>query len=128
MKSKLVMALSWVLVFLLGAVAGAVSHYLYARQAKPAVVQKNRLKQGEVLDQMATMLQLDAKQKESLKVIFDQSRQRYKALGEQYKPQWEAIREEGNEQIKQILRPDQRKKFVDFLEKVAAKQQAPHNH
>ena len=36
MKSKFGIALLWVLVFLLGGVAGAVSHFLYQEHAKPA--------------------------------------------------------------------------------------------
>ena len=131
MKSKLGMALSWVLVFLLGAVAGTVGHFLYARQAKPAVTQKAPTQPGEILDRMANMLQLDNTQKDSLKTIFAQSRQKYqalneqfkpqyRALNEQYRPQWESIRNGANEQIKQILRPDQKDKFEAFLKKVAA--------
>jgi len=120
MKSKLGMALSWVLVFLLGAVAGSVGHSLYTRQEKPVVAQKASQKPGEILDRVATNLRLDAQQKESLKTIFAQSRQKYQTLGEQYKPQWEAIRDTTNDQIKLILRPDQREKFEAFLKKVAA--------
>jgi uncharacterized membrane protein len=121
MKSKLGIALSWILVFLLGAIAGTVGHCLYTRQAKPAAAQMTPPKPGEILDKLADMLQLDAQQKESLKAIFANSRQKYQALHEEYKPRWEAIRDDGNEQIKQILRPDQKAKFEAFLEKVAAK-------
>ncbi len=131
MKSKLGMALSWILVFLLGAVSGGIGLYLYARQVKPAVFQATPPKSGDILDRMANKLQLDAQQKESLKAIFASSRQKYQALNEQYKPQyrvlneqytpqWESIRNETNEQIKQILRPDQKVKFEAFLKKVAA--------
>ena len=125
------MALSWILVFLLGVVAGTVGHFLYARQAKSAVTQKTPTQPGEILDRMANMLQLDNTQKESLKTIFAQSRQRYQALNEQfkpqyrtlneqYRPQWELIRNEANEQIKRILRPDQKEKFEAFLKKLAS--------
>jgi flagellar motility protein MotE (MotC chaperone) len=131
MKSKLGLTLSLVFVFLLGAVSGAVGLYLYARQVKPAVFQVTQQKPGKILDQMATMLELDGQQKESLKAIFAQSRQRYQALNEQFKPQykglneqyrpiWESIRDETNERIKQILRPDQKTKFEAFLKNVAA--------
>jgi len=118
MKSKLGITLSWVLVFLLGAVSGAVGHYLYRDHVKPAVAPMTPPKPGAILDRMANMLRLDTQQKESLKTIFAQSRERYRALGQQYRPQWETIRNETNEQIKQILRPDQRAKFEEFLKRV----------
>jgi hypothetical protein len=117
MKSKLVIVSSWVIVFLLGAVAGAVGHYLYREPLKPAAVPMPPAKPGAILDRMANMLQLDAQQKETLKSIFAESRQKYRALGQQYRPQWEAIRDETDEQIKQILRTEQRARYEEFLKK-----------
>ncbi len=70
------------------------------------------------MERMAREFDLDPQQKDSLKGIFDQSRQRYRALGQEYRPQWEAIRNETDEQIKQILRPDQKAKYEEFLKKV----------
>jgi hypothetical protein len=126
MKSKLGITLSWIVVFLLGAVAGVVSHFLYQQRVKPTFVRPiTPLKPGSIVDGMAHYLELDAQQKESLKSIFEESRQHYSALGQKYRPvrkemdeQYRAVRNETNEKIKQILRPDQRAKFEDFLKKV----------
>jgi Spy/CpxP family protein refolding chaperone len=120
MKSKLGIALSWVFVFLLGAVAGAVGYNLYQKQLKPVTAATATPKPGTILDWMANELQLDAQQKQSLKSIFDQSRLRYRELGQRYRPRWEAIRKETDEQIKHILRPEQRAKFEEFLKKAYA--------
>jgi uncharacterized membrane protein len=128
MKSKLSVALLWILVFLLGGVSGAVTRYLYREHLKtpaPAVAQKPK----DIVEGMARELKLDAEQKESLKTIFGQTRQQVRALNQQYKPQYEAlnqqyrpkfqaIRNETDAKIRQILRPDQKELFEEFLKKV----------
>ncbi len=128
MKSKLSVALIWILVFVLGGVSGAVGHYLYSVHVKAATpTGQQRFK--EIVDGMARELNLDAQQKESLKAIFAQTRQQvrslnqeykpqYEALNKQYKPRFEAIRDESDEKIRKILRDDQRPRFEAFLKKV----------
>ena len=64
---------------------------------------------------LAQNLSLDEKQKEILKGIVDQSRDRYRVLSAQFRPQYETIRNETRQQIRQILREDQRARFEDFL-------------
>ena len=141
MKSKLAVALLWILVFLLGGVAGAVSHYLYWTHLRPfAPAGPPTL--DDIVNGMGRELKLDSKQKESLKAIFEKSFQQYfelnkkfgpqyealnkqylpqfEEINRQYRPEWEAIRNETDEKIKQILRPDQRAKYEDFLKKVYA--------
>ncbi len=125
MRSKLGIASLWVVVFLLGGVAGAVSHSLYREHFKAAAAAPTMPKPGEIVERMAREFNLDTQQKESLKNIFAESRQRYRALGQEYRPQWEAIRNETDEQIKQMLRPDQRTKYEEFLKKVNAMRLRP---
>jgi uncharacterized membrane protein len=116
MKSRLSIALLWILVFLMGGIAGAVSHYLYWEHFK---------KPPDIVEGMARELKLDALQKESLETIFEQSRKRYWALAQQFRPQYETIRNETDEQIKNILRADQRKRFEEFLKKVYSAPPSP---
>lgn len=135
MRSKLGIALLWVLVFLLGGIAGAVSHYLYWQKVKPPVP-AGILKAKDIQDGLAKVLDLDNQQKESLKTIFAKSKTQFRALNQEYKPKWEAIRKpfdaevmriraEFDEEVKTILRPDQRVKFEEFLKKVYATRPAP---
>lgn len=109
MKSKVSVALLGVLVFLLGGIAGAISHYIYLRYffAPPNVVEA-----------FARELKLDAGQKEQLRSIFNESRERYHALSQQFRPQYESIRNETDQQIRKILRDDQKAYFEEFLIKV----------
>ena len=120
MKSKWGIALSWILVFLLGAVAGSVSHSIYQERIKPTVATVTPPKRESIVNRMAREFNLDEQQKDSLKSIFAQSIQRYRMLGQQYRPQWETIRKETDDQIKKILRPDQRSKYEEFLKKAYA--------
>ncbi len=121
MRSKLSIAFLWILVFLLGGVAGAVSDYLYRAKKPVAVAPAAPPKPQDIIDGMARELRLDNQQKESLKAIFDQSGQRYRALRQQYRPQWDEIRNDTDEQIKGILHPDQKDRFEDFLKKAYSK-------
>ena len=79
----------WILVFLLGGVAGAVSDYLFRAKRPVAVAPAAPPKPKDIIDGVARELKLDNQQKESLKAIFAQSGQRYRALRQQYRPQWE---------------------------------------
>lgn len=124
MKSRVGIALLWILVFVLGGVAGAVSHYLYREHTKPARNAIVSVKPDDIINRMARDLKLDDEQVESLKSIFAQSRKKYRALHQQYQPQWEAIRNEADEQIKQMLNPSQRVEYEEFLKKVYSQ---PHN-
>ena len=118
MKSKLGIVVSWIVVFLLGAVTGGVGHYIYQQRVKPPAARTmTPPKPSDIVEGMARELKLDGQQKEQLKSIFDQSRYRYLAVRKQYR----ALGQEINEQIKQILRPDQRAKFEEFLQKVNAR-------
>jgi phosphoglucomutase len=76
---------------------------------------------------MALSLNLDAQQKEQLRIIIQQSREHYRALSRQFQPQYDRIREDTNAAIRAILRPDQRQNFEDTLKKMDMRHQArPH--
>ncbi len=126
MRSRLGIALIGILVFLLGGIAGAISHYLYVRdQLKLAAVRKVPPKPNSILDRIATEFNLDSQQEESLKQIFKQSRERHRELGLQFKPLSDAIIRDTEEQIKKIMRPDQRAKYEAFLKDWYSRQPGP---
>jgi uncharacterized membrane protein len=135
MKSRLGITLIVIVVFLLGGVAGAVSHYLYVKdQLKLAASMKGPPKPpkpGDIQEGLAKILNLDSQQRESLKAIFAKSKEQFIALNQEYKPKWDAVRSPFDEQVmkiriefdgevKKILRPDQRATFEEFLKKVYA--------
>lgn len=117
MKSKLNVVLLGILIFVLGGIAGAVIHSLYQEYLKAAFF-KSTQQPPDIIGGMARELGLDAGQTDSLRNIFDESRKRYIDLAKQFWPQYETIRNETDQQIKNILRDDQKKRFEDFLKKV----------
>ncbi len=125
MKSKTSAALLLILTFLMGAVTGAVSYYLYHDRVAAATVRSGG--SHDPVNQLAQALSLDPNQKEELKVIMEQSRDRYRALSQQMRPQYEAIRNEMRQQIRQILRDDQKPRFEEFLKNLERLRQREHD-
>jgi uncharacterized membrane protein len=124
MKSKISVALLGIAIFLMGGIAGAVSHYLYSEHQKIPNAPQIPTYQ-DILDGMAKELMLDDGQKETLKVIFDESRKLYFDLALEYRPHYEKIRNETDDKIKEMLRPDQRIRFEEFLRKVYTPPEPP---
>ena len=114
MKSRLVVILLGILIFVLGGIAGAISHSLYQEYIKVAFF-KAAQRPPDIVEWMSKELQLDSTQTESLKKIFEESRRRYMDLSQQVWPQYEKIRVETEQQIKSILRADQKARYEDFL-------------
>ncbi|HYK91345.1 MAG TPA: hypothetical protein VE398_21420 [Acidobacteriota bacterium] len=116
MKSKTSAAMLLMLTFLLGGITGSVSYSLYQNHVAAATPKANN--PHDPVNDLARALSLDALQRETLKNIMDQSRGRYHALSQQIRPQYEAIRNETRQQIRQILRDDQKTRFEEFLKDV----------
>lgn len=128
MRSKTSAALLLVSLFLLGGVAGAALQYVYRNHMVSAAMPRPRLANShDIVDEMALSLELDTGQKEQLRGIIQQSRDRYRTLSRQFQPQYEQIRGETNEAIRAILRPGQRQQFDDTLEKMDRRHQ-DHTH
>jgi len=124
MKSKLGAALLGVVIFLMGGIAGAISHYLYREHMKKIDVPKIPTYK-DILDGMAQELMLDPQQKEKLRLIFDKSRKRNFNLALEYRPHYERIRIGTENEIKEMLRPDQRMRYEEFLRKVYSAPKPP---
>lgn len=111
------MALLWTLIFVLGGISGWVGHCLY-RNDTSAAQAKSLSKDQEFQKIMTTMtkeLKLDAQQQKLLKDIFNESRMKYRGLSKQFRPQYEAIRNESDNKIRQMLRPEQKTRFEELL-------------
>jgi len=105
-----------VLTFALGAVAGAVSSHLYETRFKPAGPRPGaRSAPPDIVEELGQGLSLNADQKGKLKQIIDQSRERYRALSVQFRPQYDAIRDETRQEIRQLLTEDQKARFEKII-------------
>lgn len=69
----------------------------------------------DIVGGLAKELDLDAAQTESLRAIFDESRNRSIALSQEVWPRYQSIYNETEQKIKNILRDDQRARYEEFL-------------
>jgi|WetSurMetagenome_2_1015567.scaffolds.fasta_scaffold997128_1 hypothetical protein len=120
MKSKINVILLGILIFLLGSIAGAVSHNLYWRYFKKPP------KPLSFIEILARDLKLDADQQVKVRAIAKETKAAVFALNKQFKPQYDAvnkdyfprmdvIRQESDQKIRSILRDDQKLLFEQFL-------------
>jgi hypothetical protein len=112
------------LVFVLGIALGAVGHsvadrrVLGARTQSPAFLQP-RPNPPRAMARLTSELKLTSDQQKEISGILANMQHRYDVVHDQMNPEFEKIREEGHDQIRQALTPEQRPKFEDFLNRVA---------
>jgi hypothetical protein len=124
MQSKTSAAFLLVGTFLLGGITGGVSYSIYRGHFRPESVRAAQRPGGgrsNIVEDLARDLSLDPDQKEKLKVIIGKTRERYRELHKQMGPEFQKIRNEGDEEIRGILRPDQKVRFGEILRDIAAR-------
>jgi Spy/CpxP family protein refolding chaperone len=128
MRSKTTAVFLLVAIFLLGGVAGGMSDYMFRNYLRSNPQPRPRIAGAhDIAEEMAQGLNLDAKQKEQLRAIIQQSTEKYRALSQQFRPQYESIRAEANDAIRAILSPEQRKIFGETLDRMDS-QHRGHTH
>jgi hypothetical protein len=116
MRSKTSATLMLVLTFALGAVAGVVSNHLYETRFKPSNQRPGaRSAPPDIVEELGRGLSLNADQKSKLKEIIHESRERYRALSIQFRPQYDALRDQTRQQIRQILTEEQKARFEKII-------------
>lgn len=107
-----------VLVLVLGVALGAVGHSLFDRRVEGARTQTRRDPPRGV-SRLTSELDLTPDQQTQLRAILTSMQNRLDGVREQMNPQFDQIRDQGHDQIRQILTPEQRPKFEDFLRRLA---------
>ncbi len=104
-------------VFLLGIALGSLGTYLLGGRVWGArhEVQNYRDKRARFLGRLTQELSLTAEQRKQVETILADIGAKFQALHEQIAPQSEKLRQEGREQIRAILTPEQRPKFEKFM-------------
>lgn len=120
MKSKTSAAILILGTFLLGSVSGAVSFSLYRNYVNASTPKKASRPSGphDICEELARGLNMDSAQKEKLAVIVNQSRDRYRALSKQFRPQYDAIRAETRQEMRQILHENQKARFEELIQEM----------
>ena len=105
--------------FFLGIALGSVGTYLVTMRAEAARPMATLAHNPAHTMAMYTRdLNLNADQQGQIQVILSDMRAKYAALHEKLDPEYEQVRHQGREQIRQILTPEQRPKFEDLLRQI----------
>jgi Spy/CpxP family protein refolding chaperone len=113
------------LVFVLGVALGAVGHSVADRrvlgartQTQPPAFLQPRPNPPRAVAHLTTELKLTPDQQKQIGDILADVQRRYDVVHDQMNPEFAQIREQGHDQIRQVLTPEQRPKFEDFLKRV----------
>jgi Spy/CpxP family protein refolding chaperone len=117
MRSKTSATLLLLATFALGGISGSIAYYLYQVRATAAQSQRSFRGSGphNPVDELASGLQLNPEQKQKLTVIIEQSGEKYRKLSREFRPQYEGIRQETRQAIREILMPEQKERFEEII-------------
>ena len=105
--------------FVLGIALGSVGTYLVTMRVQAARPQATLAHNPAHTMAMYTRdLNLNADQQSQIQAILNDMRARYAALHEKLDPEYEQVRQQGRERIRQLLTPEQRPKFEDLLRQI----------
>jgi hypothetical protein len=107
--------------FILGIALGSVGTYLVTTQVQAARPHASLSHNYAGTVAMFTHgLGLSPDQEKQLEVIFTDMRDHYSALHAKLDPEYEQVRQDGRERVRQILTPEQRSKYEDLLRQIDA--------
>ncbi len=107
-------ALYFVLTFVLGVAAGAIGMFLYTWYGGHW---HHPMTRPDFVKYLSKELSLDSNQTQQVQQIIDASSKKFDALHAQTRPQFDALRQETDDQIRQVLRSDQAQKFDEVIRK-----------
>ena len=114
------------LVFVLGVAIGAVGHSVADRRVLGARTQTRgqqtflqpRPNPPRGVAHLTTELNLTPDQQKQIGDILADMQHRYDVVHDQMNPEFAQIREQGHDQIRQVLTPEQRPKFEEYLRRI----------
>jgi uncharacterized protein HemX len=109
-------ALLVVLVFVLGIAIGAVGTYVAEGRVR-AVNRPRQDMRTRVMERLTAELALTADQQKQLDGIITDIQARHDALNKEIAPRMDQLRQQGREQIRAILTPEQKTKYEEYLRK-----------
>jgi len=113
----------WVVaVFVLGAALGGVLGYIFGHRPVSAAIvpQSEPERRAKRVEQMTKDLTLTDDQRQKLDAILSELHGEFKTLHEQNDAQMDQARQRGRNRIREILTPEQKPKFEEFIKKMDA--------
>lgn len=106
-----------IVVFALGLILGAsVATTIVSRRLATAEPPSPRDGRHHMMDTFKSRLQLSPAQAEKLQVIFDDTHQQFRTLQQTVKPQYDAIRDQMRNRVREMLDERQKKEFAVMVE------------
>ena len=106
-------------VFALGIALGALGTYQVTSRVLAARPQASLAHNpAGTLAMFTKGLDLTPDQQKQLEAIFTDTRSRYAALHQRLDPEYEQVRQQGRDKIRQILTPEQRPKLEELLHRI----------
>jgi Spy/CpxP family protein refolding chaperone len=105
-----------IVVFVLGLVLGGLGVYVGAERF--GLTYSGRRGPGRTVERLTRELNLTSEQQQKLTAILEDSRARYQAIYEQYRPQMDQVRQDGRQKIRALLTPEQLPKFEAYLQRL----------
>jgi Skp family chaperone for outer membrane proteins len=109
-------ALLIVLVFVLGIGIGAVGTYVAEGRVR-AVNRPHVDMRARVMERLTTELTLTKEQQKQLDSIITEIQARHEALNKEIAPRMDQLRQQGRDEIRAILTPEQKTKYEEYLRK-----------
>ncbi len=106
------------LVFVLGIALGAVGTYVVTTRVQAARPQTAAHNPANTMAMFTRDLNLTADQQKQIQAILNDTRARYAEMHDKFDPEYERVRHEGRERIRQLLTPEQQPKFEDLLRRM----------
>jgi Spy/CpxP family protein refolding chaperone len=106
------------LVFVLGIALGGVGVYVVTSRVQAAHTQATGHNPAHTMAMFTRDLNLTPDQQKQIQAILSDTRSRYGVLHDKFDPEYERVRHEGRERIRQTLTPEQRPKFEDLLQRI----------
>jgi len=105
--------------FVLGVALGSVGTYVVTTRVQAARPQATLARNpGHTMAMFTRDLNLNPDQQNQIQAILNDTRARYAELHQKLDPEYEQVRHEGRERIRQALTPEQRPKFEDLLRQI----------
>jgi Spy/CpxP family protein refolding chaperone len=104
--------------FALGIALGSVGTYLVTTRVLAARPQATSAHNPGHMELFTRDLNLNPDQQNQIQAILNDTRARYAELHEKLDPEYEQVRHEGRQRIRQVLTPEQRPKFEDLLRQI----------
>ena len=106
------------LVFVLGIALGSVGTYVVTTRVHAARPQAAVRSPASRMASFSRDLDLNVEQQKQIEAIFNDTRARYAEIRKQADPEYEKVRQESRQRIRQVLTPEQGPKFEELLRRM----------